>query len=393
MSTLTRSSAGLVLALSLTALARPADKELSRVEVARLGKASTALVEASVLRGKAHGSAFCVHPSGLFVTNEHVVRGAASVALVLDPALKTQKVVKARVLRADRERDLALLRAEGAGALPALPLGSAEGLDELMEVIAFGFPFGTALSAERGSYPAVSVNVGSITSLRKRKGALYRIQVDVALNPGNSGGPVLDRKGKVIGKVDREGLYCIPAAHGSYYIGMKINGEGAANKHRAAVYLSTDARPLVALKDVDWPLNMNEWDRERFGNDRRIHFLPEARLLITIPSTNDKLVLHKLDVDAALEKSGIDYLFVTSRPPSAARKGQVFTYQLAVKSKKGGVTCKLDSGSEGMTVSKAGLVRWAVPADFKDREVDVIVTVGDRSEQEVFHTFKLAVVP
>src|SRR5262249_18322460 len=145
------------------------------------------------------------------------------------------------------------------------------------------------------------------------------------------------------------------------------------------------------LPDVDWPDDLNHWDRQPFANDRRIHLIPEAKVLITIPSTNDKVVLHRLDVDRLLDKSGIDYLFVTSRPPAAARKGQVFTYQLAVKSKKGGVTCKLDSGPEGMTVSKAGLVRWAVPADFKDKEVDVIVTVGDRSEQEVFHTFKLVI--
>src|SRR5204863_78892 len=79
--------------------------------------------------------------------------------------------------------------------------GSAEGLSELMEVVAFGFPFGTALSADRRDYPAVSVNVGSVTALRRKAGALHRIQVDVPLNPGNSGGAVLDRTGKVVGVV------------------------------------------------------------------------------------------------------------------------------------------------------------------------------------------------
>jgi hypothetical protein len=85
--------------------------------------------------------------------------------------------------------------------LPALTLGPADDLTELMELVAFGFPFGTALALAKGEYPSVSVNSGSITSLRKRDGKLRIIQVDIALNPGNSGGPVLDRNGKVVGVV------------------------------------------------------------------------------------------------------------------------------------------------------------------------------------------------
>src|SRR5262245_54003539 len=102
-------------ALLLPTLVHAGDKDgdLTRAEVARRGKAATALVEVPRGRDKVHGSAFCVHPSGLFITNEHVVRGAAEVSLVLDPALKTQKVVKAKPVRTDAVRDLALLRAEG----------------------------------------------------------------------------------------------------------------------------------------------------------------------------------------------------------------------------------------------------------------------------------------
>ena len=70
-----------------------------------------------------------------------------------------------------------------------------------MEVVAFGFPYGIAV-VQKG-YPSVSTNAGSITSLRfnEAKDALEKIQLDAVLNPGNSGGPVLDRNGKVIGVV------------------------------------------------------------------------------------------------------------------------------------------------------------------------------------------------
>src|SRR5262249_47015078 len=85
--------------------------------------------------------------------------------------------------------------------LPTLTLGSDEKLTELMELVTVGFPFGTALAPDRQGYPEVSINVGSVTSLRRKGDALHRIQLDAQLNPGNSGGPVLDKDAKVVGVV------------------------------------------------------------------------------------------------------------------------------------------------------------------------------------------------
>ena len=104
-------------------------------------------------------------------------------------------------------------------------------------------------------------------------------------------------------------------------------------------------------------------------------------------SANDRLVLYRFDPEAALEKSGINYFLVTSRPPAHAARGAEFRYQVTVLSKKGGVKYKLESAPKGMTVSEGGLVRWAVPADADD--ADVILSATDDSGQEVFHTFKL----
>jgi hypothetical protein len=187
------------LTILLTALspAPAADDGLTRAQLNKLGKPATALVE---VKGRGmYGSAFCIHSSGLFLTNEHVAQGELN--LILDPGLKTEKVYRARVVRSDKQLDLALLRIDDVKDLPTLALGSDDKLEELMELVAFGFPFGTGLSTNRREYPAVSVNVGSITSLRRKDGELHRIQLDAALNPGNSGGPVLDKNGKVVGIV------------------------------------------------------------------------------------------------------------------------------------------------------------------------------------------------
>jgi hypothetical protein len=193
----------LALALLLLgpAVTPAADPVLSKVEIAKLGKAATALVE--VEERQAFGTAFCVHPSGLFLTNEHVVHqaGPGAINLVLNPGLTKQRVLRARVVRADPGQDVALLCAEDVKGLPALVLGSDDSLTELMDVVAFGFPFGIALAPDQKEYPAVSINTGHVTALRRREGRLHRIQLDAALNPGNSGGPVLDERGKVVGIV------------------------------------------------------------------------------------------------------------------------------------------------------------------------------------------------
>ncbi len=188
---------------ALPALPPPAPgKVLTRVEIGRLGKAATAFVEIRALRSS--GSAFCVHPSGLFVTNAHVVGRlpvGGTVHLVLNSGEKNQQVLPATVVRSDQALDLALLRTTAAGTFPALTLGTADDLAELMDIVAFGFPFGTELAVNRGQYPAVSINAGSVTSLRRKDGELHRLQLDAALNPGNSGGPVLDQTGRLAGVV------------------------------------------------------------------------------------------------------------------------------------------------------------------------------------------------
>lgn len=174
---------------------------VTKQEILKRGKTATAFVIAGP---SGSGTAFCVSPNGLWITNEHVARHAAAdgkVQLVLNSNLATQKTLTARIVRRDAAKDLALLQSEGSDMLPTLPLGDSEKLEELATLYAFGFPFGNQLSLNKKDFPAVSVNTGSVSSLRRRDGKLETIEMELGLNPGNSGGPVLDENGNVIGLI------------------------------------------------------------------------------------------------------------------------------------------------------------------------------------------------
>jgi hypothetical protein len=739
----------LVVLLLGPAAAPAADGVLSRVELAKLGKAATALVE--MKEPWAYGTAFCIHPSGLFLTNEHVVHEAGpggAVGLILNPGLAKQKVLRAEVVRTNPEEDVALLRADDGKDLPALELGSDDSLVELMDVVAFGFPFGTALPHDPKDYPAISINTGHVTALRRREGRLNRIQIDAALNPGNSGGPVLDEHGKVVGIVvtgvrgsginfaipvdvarrfvfrpeihlilpfvtkenrdkpavfkarvtslvpfpkppdleliltagdgkdrtfpmervgesyraeavpvlprtgpaaveeatiacavvarqdgkelgragdslaiagvfhpepegpaagtiappvleggkavrampstirdvavggggrflllnlakvrkvavfdvraarvvkyipvaeddvkvaagrdklvvvlpdhsvverwslatferemavplaarqkvtavalgsasqgpvlvgtagrisfldlrtlrpldvrapvdepggidertrvrasadgrtfglwradsypqglrtvvligrqlqvhvergsaghltpgpdgntiftgrglytvqlkplrednDAGAAYCVPATHGTLY--LSVNPRDGS----LAVHMVGHLGPLARLTDVEVP-DLGDGDRESFPGDRRLNLIPDAKVIVTIPISNDRLVVQRFDLLEALKKADVDYLLVTSQPEMVAKTGEAWTYQLAVLSRKGGVTYRVESGPKGMEVSPQGLVKWQVPARTEETEAAVIIAVTDKAGQEVYQTFTLS---
>jgi hypothetical protein len=172
----------------------------TQAELAKIGRAGSVYVEGLVGGKVGSGSGFCVHKDGLFVTNNHVVQNVQNnaVRIVLQPTTAEQRELGAKVIKRDPANDLALLQTAEGGFEP-LDLGDSDALTELQSVVAFGFPFGRALATE--GYPAITVSGVKVSSLRRRGGTLHRVQLDGTLNPGNSGCPVLDESGSVIGVV------------------------------------------------------------------------------------------------------------------------------------------------------------------------------------------------
>ena len=162
-------------------------------------KKATVLVD---LGRNGSGSGFLIHKSGIFVTNAHVVRNlppSSHAKLVLNSGQPEQKVVSARTVLIAEDDDLAFLKTDEPVAAEPLLLSDDVDLVELSKAVVFGYPFGTMLASSSESYPSISINAGRISSLRRDGPLLDKIQLDAATNPGNSGGPLVDKDGKVIG--------------------------------------------------------------------------------------------------------------------------------------------------------------------------------------------------
>lgn len=153
------------------------------------------------------GSGFLVHPDGYLVTNAHVVEGVREVQV----RLASGRRLKGTVIGRDRRVDLALVKVDAPEKLPVLPLGDSDRLRVGEFVLALGHPFGLEQTV---SFGIVSRKGAPLVAAAP--GFDY-IQTDAAVNPGNSGGPLVNMAGQVVG------VNSMAARNGSIGFAIPVN--------------------------------------------------------------------------------------------------------------------------------------------------------------------------
>jgi len=136
------------------------------------------------------GSGVIVDPSGLIMTNNHVIEGASEVKI----ALADKREFEAEIVLKDSRTDLAVLRVkDGREQFPAIEIGNSDELQVGDVVLAIGNPFGVGQTVTHGIVSALARTQVGITDYQ------FFIQTDAAINPGNSGGALVDLSGRLVG--------------------------------------------------------------------------------------------------------------------------------------------------------------------------------------------------
>jgi S1-C subfamily serine protease len=178
------------------------------------------------------GSGTILSPDGIVLTNNHVVEGASAIELALTDARR----FPARILGRDPDTDIAVLRAETTDRLPAARLGNSKKLKPGQIAIAIGNPLGFESTVTAGIISAVG------RSLRAQNGRLIGdvIQTDAALNPGNSGGPLVNSRAEVVGVntaviMGAQGICFSVAANTAQHVLTQVLQHGRVRRARLGI--------------------------------------------------------------------------------------------------------------------------------------------------------------
>jgi S1-C subfamily serine protease len=195
------------------------------------------------------GSGFAFTHDGFFLTNSHVVHAAEGVVA----SFADGEEHRARLVGEDPDTDVAVLRLED-GSPRGMTLGDSRAVDQGQIAIAVGSPLGFEFTVTAGIVSAVG------RSLRSFSGQMIDdvIQTDAALNPGNSGGPLLDSSGRVVGMntaaiPSAQGLAFAVAINTVEWVATELMRHGRVRRGRLGIAAGTLPLPRRWVRENSWP--------------------------------------------------------------------------------------------------------------------------------------------
>ncbi|HUA75074.1 MAG TPA: trypsin-like peptidase domain-containing protein [Solirubrobacteraceae bacterium] len=208
-----------------------ASTALSATQIYKQASAGVVSIRAVTSQGEDSGTGIVLNDKGLILTNDHVVAGASS--LTVSPKGSTETTRSATLVGEEANDDLALIKVDPSGlGLKPLTLTSSKSVQVGDAVYAIGNPYGLDETLTRGIVSALGRTI-SAPDGAKIKGA---IQTDAALNPGNSGGPLLNEQGEVIGvnsQIASEAASVSGSQPGSTGVGFAVSSDTVAEAVKA----------------------------------------------------------------------------------------------------------------------------------------------------------------